>query len=236
MNSEKLALQQQKAALQKQLLDAAKSKAPPPQTNANGKIVNAFGQEEAGIPKWQQKAAALKDMYANASTTADSSHEQRILAQLEARKRARAADSAGSAANRPPPSAVWQEDDRPPKRSRVITPYDPQSKRPLTRQSYCNSITEPTPSPHFNPSDPQLHILNRMPRTQTAARATVTEGPRRRRTRSPKKTRRRTRTGRRTRNQRRRRRTRANTPEITADESRPLGLRAQAWCPICFWV
>ena len=44
----------------------------------------------AGIPKWQQKAAAVREMYASCSTSADVGHQQRILQQLEERKRARA--------------------------------------------------------------------------------------------------------------------------------------------------
>jgi hypothetical protein len=47
----------------------------------------------SGIPKWQQKAAAVREMYASCSTSADVGHQQRILQQLEDRKRARAAGS-----------------------------------------------------------------------------------------------------------------------------------------------
>ena len=77
-------MRQEKASLQKKLLEAAA--AAPQQT---GKIVNAYGQEEVGIPKWQQKAAAVREMYASCSTDADVSHQQRIMQQLEAKKRAR---------------------------------------------------------------------------------------------------------------------------------------------------
>ena len=56
--------------------------------------VQFFGFAEhvlSGIPKWQQKAAAVREMYASCSTSADVGHQQRILQQLEERKRARAA-------------------------------------------------------------------------------------------------------------------------------------------------
>jgi len=87
-------LRKEKAALSAKLLDAAKAKQP----SVQGKIVNDFGQEEAGVPRWQQKAQAKKDMYASCATTADVSHEQRILKQLEAKKAAKAAAAARSQA------------------------------------------------------------------------------------------------------------------------------------------
>eukprot|EP00286_Rhodomonas_abbreviata_P010769 CAMPEP_0181316710 /NCGR_PEP_ID=MMETSP1101-20121128/16043_1 /TAXON_ID=46948 /ORGANISM="Rhodomonas abbreviata, Strain Caron Lab Isolate" /LENGTH=133 /DNA_ID=CAMNT_0023423981 /DNA_START=14 /DNA_END=412 /DNA_ORIENTATION=+ len=80
----KIKLAEEKATLQKTLMAAAAAK---PQTT--GKIVNAYGQEEVGVPKWQQKQAALRDMYASNSSSADVSHEQRIMQQLAAKKAAK---------------------------------------------------------------------------------------------------------------------------------------------------
>ncbi|KAJ1475878.1 hypothetical protein T484DRAFT_1826877 [Baffinella frigidus] len=72
---ESLDVRSQKAALQKTLLASAMSKAPA----ATGKIVNAYGQEEVGVPRWQQKAAEKKNMYATNRSSADVSHEERVM-------------------------------------------------------------------------------------------------------------------------------------------------------------
>ena len=73
------------AALTSKLLEAAKH-AP----RVSGKVVNDFGQEEVGVSRGAQKAAMVRDMYANANSTVDQRHEQRVMAMMEARKRARA--------------------------------------------------------------------------------------------------------------------------------------------------
>jgi hypothetical protein len=84
-HKESLSVRSQKAELQKTLLASAMNKTP-----SSGKIVNAYGQEEVGVPRWQQKAAEKRQMYASNRSSADMSHEQRILQQMQERKRKRA--------------------------------------------------------------------------------------------------------------------------------------------------
>merc|ERR1712080_687049 len=51
--------------------------------------INAYGQEEAGASRWEQKKEAKRQMYEQARSVGDSLREDRVQALLDSRKAAR---------------------------------------------------------------------------------------------------------------------------------------------------